>query len=179
MTNKSSSKKRLPLFDEVDQMMDAKNMVELGARMQVLQAETDLPRRKLMELYKEIAGTAPPKGMLPSSEDWFLWWIQNVESSLFAVYYMSFIRKGVARKRAMIKAYRMYQDQLSSEGREGVLTFSRAWTLIRFMDANILQLSECHNCGSEFVSHTCETKEDTCTICNPPARTLPIKKLKQ
>ena len=44
-------------------------MIELGARMQMLESETGLSRERLLKLYKEIRGESPPKGMLPFSTD--------------------------------------------------------------------------------------------------------------
>src|SRR6185436_8832324 len=43
----------------------AMEMIELGARMQMLESETGLSRERLLKLYKEIRQESPPKGMLP------------------------------------------------------------------------------------------------------------------
>ena len=61
----------------------AVELVQLGARLQVLEAETSLSRERLLRLYKEVRGESPPKGMLPFSTDWFMSWQPNIHSSLF------------------------------------------------------------------------------------------------
>jgi len=55
------------IIDEVEDIHRAAEMVRLGARMQMLEAETRLSREKLLKIYKEVRGVSPPKGMLPFS----------------------------------------------------------------------------------------------------------------
>ena len=86
-------------------------LIELGARLQLLEAETNLSRERLLKLYKEVRGVSPPKGMLPFSTDWFMTWQPNVHASLFMAYY-NFLERhtklsGLER---IIKAYRLYQE---------------------------------------------------------------------
>ncbi len=68
---------------EVKEIALAIELIELGARLQLLEAETSLSRDRLIRLYKEVKGESPPKGMLPFSTDWFMTWQPNVHSSLF------------------------------------------------------------------------------------------------
>lgn len=49
-------------------------LITLGARLQMLESETQLSRGRLIKLYKELRGSPPPKGMLPFSTDWFMTW---------------------------------------------------------------------------------------------------------
>ena len=49
-------------------------LIQLGARLQVLEYETSLSYERLLRLYKEVAGKSPSKGQLPFSTDWFLTW---------------------------------------------------------------------------------------------------------
>ncbi|MDR2259678.1 MAG: FlhC family transcriptional regulator, partial [Azoarcus sp.] len=60
------------IIDEAEDIRRAIEMVQLGARMQMLEAETRLSREKLLKIYKEVRGVSPPKGMLPFSTDWFM-----------------------------------------------------------------------------------------------------------
>ena len=68
---------------EADDILLASSMISLGARLQVLEAETSLSHDRLARLYREIRGCSPPKGMLPFSVDWFMTWLPNIHSSLF------------------------------------------------------------------------------------------------
>src|SRR5690606_1620908 len=61
----------------------ATEMIKLGARLQVMQAETSLSYDRLARLYREVKGASPPKGMLPFSVDWFMTWLPNIHSSMF------------------------------------------------------------------------------------------------
>lgn len=170
------AKRKLAPTEELSQLQLAADMVKLGARMQVLQAETDISRSKLLNLYREIAGESPPKGLLPSSEDWFLSWLQNIDSSLFIAYYKTLRGRGVERTDALVKAFQFYQEQLRRDNREEVLSFSRAWTLVRFVEAGILDTLGCTRCGSEFIVHKYTPAQDfQCLLCSPPSRAMPGK----
>ena len=71
------------VLSEAKQIQLASELIKLGARLQVLEANSNLSRERLVKLYKEITGVSPPKGMLPFSEDWFTSWQPNMHSSLF------------------------------------------------------------------------------------------------
>lgn len=58
-------------------------LIQLGARLQVLEYGTSLSYERLLRLYKEVAGKSPSKGQLPFSTDWFLTWQPNIHASLF------------------------------------------------------------------------------------------------
>jgi flagellar transcriptional activator FlhC len=150
----------------------AADLIELGARLQLLQEETALSRERLLKLYKEIKGVSPSKGMLPYSTDWFMSWSPNIHSSLFMGIYR-FLEKnaGLSGVEALIKSYRLYLEQIEVSGNEPVLSITRAWFLVRFCNAKMLQLTSCTECGGQFVVHTNELYDDfVCGICHPPSR---------
>ncbi len=60
------------VLNESKQIERAAMLIQMGARMQVLESETTLSYERLIRLYKEIAGKSPSKGQLPFSTDWFL-----------------------------------------------------------------------------------------------------------
>ena len=68
------------LLDDNRQIQRAIRMIQLGARLQMLQSETELPYERLLKLYKEVAGKSPSKGQLPFSADWFMTWQPNIHS---------------------------------------------------------------------------------------------------
>lgn len=160
------------ILTQARQIQLATELIELGARLQLLEAETDLSRERLLKLYKEIRRVSPPKGMLPFSTDWFLTWQPNIHSSLFAEIYRFLVShaevKGVA---AIVKAYRLYLEHLSVSGLEPVLSITRAWTLVRFLDKRILDTAECRRCTGRFVVHALDLHDEyVCGLCNVPSR---------
>jgi flagellar transcriptional activator FlhC len=160
------------IIDEADDVRRAVEMVRLGARMQMLEAETRLSREKLLRIYKEVRGVSPPKGMLPFSTDWFMTWQPNVHSSLFMGFYRYFEQGlGLGGLDAIIKAYHLYLDQIEAGHIEPVLSLTRAWTLVRFFDADLLQLAECRECGGRYVAHAYDpVRGYVCGLCNMPSR---------
>ena len=89
------------------QVKIAIELIEMGARLQLLQEETSLSRERLLRLYKEIKGKSPSKGMLPYSTDWFISWQKNIHSSLFMdIYHFLILNAGIEGVQALITAYR-------------------------------------------------------------------------
>jgi flagellar transcriptional activator FlhC len=157
----------------------AVELIKLGARLQVLESETNLSYEKLLKLYKEVEGKSPPKGMLPFSTDWFMTWQPNIHSSLFLNIY-EYMNKASAIEPidAIIKAYRLYLETINSKRLDCILSITRAWRLVKFVDAGMLTLTPCTHCGGHFVVHRYELTDDyVCGLCNPPARAgKPYKK---
>ncbi|MDR5898726.1 flagellar transcriptional regulator FlhC [Halomonas vilamensis] len=160
------------LVDEMHQVQLAIELIELGARLQVLETETELSRTRLIKLYKEVRGMSPPKGMLPFSADWFITWLPNIHSSLFYNIYTRLMESGdCERIDAFVKAYRLYDEQITLEGVEPALGLTRAWTLVRFFESDLLQLNACTRCWGRFVTHAHSPAQDyVCGICQPPSR---------
>ena len=161
------------VLGEAQQVKIASDLIGMGARLQVLQEETSLSRERLLKLYKEVKGESPSKGMLPYSTDWFISWQPNLHSSLFMGIYQFLVKNaGIGGVQALITAYRLYLDQVQGiEGGEVVLSITRAWFLIRFFNAGMMQLVSCRECGGRFVTHANELNTNyVCGICQPPAR---------
>src|SRR6476646_2445292 len=125
---------------ESNEIQLAIELINLGARLQLLESETSLSRERLLKLYKELKGVSPPKGMMPFSTDWFTTWQPNVHSSVFInIYQYLNTHAQITGIRAVIKAYKLYLEQVDHRGPdEPVLSLTRAWTLIRFFDSKML-----------------------------------------
>jgi flagellar transcriptional activator FlhC len=147
-------------------------LIQLGARLQVLEAETTLSRERLLRLYREIRGVAPPKGMLPFSTDWFLTWQPNIHASLFAeIHQFLTLHTGASGIEAAIKSYRLYLEHTSRQRLEPVLSYTRAWTLMRFLQSNVLHAIPCVRCHGRFIVHAFDLHDRfVCGLCAPPSR---------
>lgn len=167
------NKPKKSLITESHEIQIAIELVVLGARMQVLESETSLSRERLLNLYKEIKGVSPPKGMLPFSTDWFLTWHPGIHSSLFINIYRYLVEhtdaKGVV---ALIKAYQLYLEQsFHDRDQEPVLSITRAWTLLRFMNMKMLSTTPCTLCGGHFVVDSMDLHDGfACGLCKVPSR---------
>ncbi len=160
------------ILTEAKQIDRAVALIQLGARLQVLESETDLSYERLLRLYKEVAGKSPSKGQLPFSTDWFVTWQPNIHASLFMNMH-EYLNKVSALDEidAIIKAYRLYLEQLQALHLEPLLSVTRAWRLVKFIDNVMLAMTPCSKCGGHFVTHPYENaKHYVCGLCNPPAR---------
>jgi flagellar transcriptional activator FlhC len=160
------------VLQEAREVQLAVTLIEMGARLQFIEAEVALSRERLLRLYKEIKGTSPPKGLLPFSTDWYMTWLANIHASMFYNIYLCMLpHAGGSRVEALVKAYRMYQEQVQAQGDEKVLDFTRAGTLVKFFEGDLLQLTPCSRCGGKFVAHAYDSKAGyVCVLCRPPSR---------
>jgi len=157
------------------------DLINLGARLQLLESETTLSRERLLKLYKELKGVSPPKGMLPFSTDWFITWQPNVHSSLYINIYNYLVEHaGISGIEAVMKAYRLYLEQIGPQGDdEPVLSLTRAWTLVRFFEGKMLQTACCSECRGHFVVHQLDLHTNyVCGLCHMPSRAGKTKKAK-
>jgi flagellar transcriptional activator FlhC len=173
--------KKKSLVSEAQEIGLAIELINLGARLQLLEMETSLSRERLLKLYKELKGVSPPKGMLPFSTDWFIAWQPNIHSSMFInIYRFLLQRAGVSGVVAVMKAYQLYLEQMPCEDGEPVLSLTRAWTLVRFFDSKMLTTTACCKCGGHFVTHTFDLHQGyACGLCHMPSRAGKTKKAKE
>ncbi len=160
------------LLDDSRQLQRAIALIGLGARLQLLQSETSLPYERLLKLYKEVAGRSPSKGQLPFSTDWFIGWQPNIHASLFFNIY-EYLQKASAidEVEALMKAYQLYVSEVSTNDVEPLLSITRAWRLVKFVDSGMLCLTACTRCGGQFINHSYELSANyVCGLCEPPAR---------
>jgi flagellar transcriptional activator FlhC len=160
------------VLNDSKQVERAVALINLGARLQVLESETDLSYERLLRLYKEVAGRSPSKGQLPFSTDWFLTWQPNIHASLFLNTY-EYLSKVSAMDDidAVMKAFKLYCEQIASCRVEPLLSITRAWRLVKFVDNNMLNMTRCSKCGGNFVTDLYENpRHFVCGLCEPPAR---------
>ena len=160
------------LLDDNRQLQRAVALIGLGARLQLLQSETNLPYERLLKLYKEVAGRSPSKGQLPFSTDWFIGWQPNIHASLFFNIY-EYLQKASAidEVEALMKAYQLYAAEVTANNVEPLLSITRAWRLVKFIDSGMLCLTRCKRCGGQFINHSYELSGNyVCGLCEPPAR---------
>jgi flagellar transcriptional activator FlhC len=160
------------ILTEAKQIERAVTLINLGARLQVLESETDLSYERLLRLYKEVSGKSPSKGQLPFSTDWFMTWQPNIHASLFLNIH-EYLNKTAALDEidVVIKAYQLYLEQVAVQEIEPMLSVTRAWRLVKFVDNGMLTMTKCSSCGGHFVTHPHEiAKHFVCGLCNPPAR---------
>ena len=172
---------RKSVVTEAQEIQLAIELINLGARLQLLESETSLSRERLLKLYKELKGVSPPKGMLPFSTDWFITWQPNVHSSLFINIHKFLVKNAsVSGIDAVMKAYKLYLEQVECDlSEEPVLSLTRAWTLVRFFDSKMLMTANCRTCNGQFVVHRLDLHNHyTCGLCHMPSRAGKTKRAK-
>lgn len=169
------------VVNDAEQIQLAIRLINLGARLQLLESQTTISRERLIKLYKELKGVSPPKGMLPFSTDWFLTWQPNIHASIFLnIHNFLLAYADVHGIEAIITAYQLYRQQVCDEQNpEPVLSLTRAWTLVRFVESRMLTLKSCSCCSGQFVVNAYDLNKDyVCNLCHVPSRAGKTKKAK-
>ena len=170
------------LVSEAREIRLAIELIQSGARLQLLELETSLSRERLLKLYKELKGVSPPKGMLPFSTDWFTTWQPNIHSSIFLNIHRYLVEHaGISGIDAVLKAYQLYIEQAQpAADEEPVLSLTRAWTLVRFFESKMLKFISCKKCGGHFVANSLDLHNDyVCGLCHMPSRAGKTKKVRE
>lgn len=77
-----------------------------------------------------------------------------------------------------VKALGIAGQMQAEEG--PLLALTRAWTLVRFVESGLLQLSSCNCCGGNFITHAHQPVGSfACSLCQPPSRAVKRRKLSQ
>ena len=136
----------------------------------MLESETDLSYERLLRLYK-VSGRSPSKGQLPFSTDWFMTWQPNIHASLFLNIH-EYLNKAAELDEidTVIKAYQLYQEETAVQGLEAMLSVTRAWRLVKFVDNGMLTLTKCSKCNGRFVTHPTRLPATLSAACAAPAR---------
>lgn len=154
-------------------------LINLGARLQMLESETQLSRGRLIRLYKELRGSPPPKRDA-AIFDRLVYDLGAKYSCLHVLQRLAILLKtglcsGVD---AVIKAYRLYLEQCPQPPEGPLLALTRAWTLVRFVESGLLELSSCNCCGGNFITHAHQPVGSfACSLCQPPSRAVKRRKL--
>lgn len=158
------------MLRDAAEVLAAGELIRLGARLGLLENITSLSRRRLATLYRQITGCPPPTGQLPYSADWFIHWQHNLHATAFYHGWIWLRQHRGSVIDCLLSAYRLYLGSCPS-GSIPPLTLSRAWMLIRFCDAGVLELCPCRDCGGRFINHSHQPQTSfACCFCQPPSR---------
>lgn len=158
-------------IDQIDRALLAVKLARVGARPQLIMAETGLSKDKARKIYFDATGKHPGKGQAPYSADWFVRLHKtNIDSSLFVNIHRSITSKSqITPVDALIKSYKLYLEHVYLRGdthRE--LSFTRAWTLLRLVDAGMLDLVKCEKCEGKFIAlPSVRNNKYLCVFCRP------------
>ncbi|KML53716.1 hypothetical protein VL15_24460 [Burkholderia cepacia] len=168
----NSKRPRSGLASDAMMLMEAVALIRLGARLQILESELSLPHERLVRLYHEVRGASPPKGMLPFSADWYMSWKANLHASLFYGIFR-FLRNEAdcGRLEALVKGFEQYSACCDEVNSPSELDLKRAWTLVRFVEGEILGTAVCVECGAQFITYRHDVRRRSqCIACHLPVR---------
>ncbi len=136
------------MSDKLEQIRRANlcvRLLEMGARAVVASHLSGIPKREAVALYEAVNGERPPRGMLPSSTDWFFGTeARRVESSLLALLIhrlMQETRQPV--NNLLADAFITYEKLV---GKRTEIDINRAWSLARLLVSKQVKLVPCETC---------------------------------
>lgn len=164
---------RVDLIAQMGELALAKRMIELGARMQVLESELTLSKPALLNLYRSIKGESPKKGQVPFLVNYYFEWQVFSNASLFLNIFhkLEFISPKLSVAELLIKAYESYYSMVTASGQEPKLTFTRAWRLYKFEQVSMIVLKTCPACKGRMIFDPTRIHSNVpCMLCDPPNR---------
>lgn len=159
------------LVDQTSRTLQAIELLKLGAKPQFVSAETGININRAHKLFRDVNGYPPRKGQSPFSADCFVSIKKlNIDASLFINIHRNITSNSqITPIDALVKSYKLYLEHVYLRGdtyRE--LSFTRAWTLLRLIDAGMLDLVKCTKCGGKFVAlPSVRNNKFLCVFCRP------------
>lgn len=165
------------VISDADCVQKAIRLVELGARLQVIQTEfSGLSRDRCMSIYREVKGEAPQKGPLPFSTEWFLFRAPNAHASLFMSIHAQLAASNSQLDKVdhLIAAYTLYLSTVQAIENPPLLSITRAWSLHRHVASGVLRTMECTACLGNFVVDPYDVAgKFVCSLCDIQSRPGP------
>lgn len=158
--------KNVRILESMKRLAIAKEVIELGARPAIAAIMADIDPGQAIALYFEIHGVRPPRGMLPSSPEWYF---QNNQRIIASSAFMSIYNRIVnnAEKASVsefIGAYRLFKKV--SNGDNLGLDIGRAWVLMRLVKAGLIKEKSCRRCESFTITpNNVIFNGDDCQVC--------------
>lgn len=131
------------------------DIIETGARPVIAAHISGVTRKDAINLYVDIHGERPSRGMLPSSSGWFFNTKDRVvQATAFLEIFLKLSEDRSNRNddnnvdRTIYDAYRIFSSIANDDSRREVMEFDRGWTLIMSYRAKEVFLHTC-KCGSK------------------------------
>ena len=157
---------------ELRQMNLAVDLIRMGARATLVrQYCPDISQYKIGRLYVEVTGILSKRGMLPSCEAWFLSYRGTLHSSIFMEYHQKSTLKGGYK---LVQAYRNYLDYCWRFELKPILSITRGWILLRYIESEVLMTDRCSKCDWLHPYRlSVQGKPDPCIMCAMPSSVHP------
>lgn len=140
--------KNVRILENMKRLAIAKEIIEMGARPAIASILANIDPGQAIALYSEIHGTRPPRGMLPSSPEWYFQNNQRIVSGSAFMSIYNRIANNADKPGAseFINAYRVFSKV--SKGDDLGLDVGRAWVLMRLVNSGFIKEKTCRRCGS-------------------------------
>lgn len=158
------------LVDQTNRTLKAIELIKLGARPQFVSAETGININRTHKIFRDVTGYPARKGQSPFSADFFVTNKRlNIDASLFINIHKNITSHSqITQIDALIKSYKLYLEHVHLRDTNCELSFTRAWTLLRLVDAGMLCLARCIKCGGKFVAlPSVIINRFQCVFCRP------------
>lgn len=148
------------------QIQRCADLIKIGARPVIASHLTGVSNREAIEVYSEIFGERPPRGMLPSSRDWyFITKERTLHATSFMVLFNRLVnqKKTLDRAEMITKSYGVFtQIQPRTE-----MDVNRAWILTRLVASKEIVMKSCPKCSSHVIA-TAGTPDGliSCPVCS-------------
>lgn len=146
---------------ELDTYNIARDLIQSGLRLSTVEMFTGLSVRWLRAAYREITGTAPKNGRVPSN---CLCFIKNFQTagrlSAFVTLHQKLHGSTALDARKLLETWRAYERLC------GEFDINAGFYGCRDVHDGTVVLAACHNCRTEFIYDRASRYTDRCSYCH-------------
>lgn len=166
----AAAKVKTEIHHHVEAMQLAIEAAEFKARPPIIEALVGIKISTALQIYKQVNGCSAPRGQLPNEPTYYIKTPQrHMDSVWFIKTYLLLRSGGEPLAPAAVKAYRCYDKIVQAGRRERIISFDRAYYLIRHVEVSkVLNLATCSRCDSDFLYRDLELPDENkyCPVCN-------------
>lgn len=137
------------LLDRIQRELEAIRLVELGARTNLVCQLTDVDKRVVSRLHRQLTGSPSSSGLTPFTDAWY---IKDNRIMLHAGVIWKLYRQtdvfGHTPARQLIAVYQAYTSLVKTP----LLDISRAYFVIRLVAMDIWHERKCPHCQADYLA---------------------------
>ena len=155
-------------LDEYRRMVLAIALLERGSRVSIVHHVTGLPRVFIRRVYRELYGSPPHGGQLPTTATVMATRNRQVQASLWACLYLTFGGPQVRRRLdavALMDSYDVYLQVLRGQKEVARLDINDAWVVARDLRGGTAEILSCARCQVCYLVCSEPRLPPSCPIC--------------
>jgi len=150
----------------LDRYVLAKELLELKARISIIENETALSATFLRKAFYDMHQKSPPSGPLVNSPSFLLRnFVRLKEATLFVFFYRVQKTTDLGLRRS-IMAYQRYASYIETLTKaQPMIDYSSAYMIVKWVESGEVKLVRCGHCRSAMLLVPTKGRASVCCVC--------------